>query len=212
MPVLAARSLSTHLPLCQTPTVSGDDSLTVTQVKPLAAPFSGFTLPSITACISSVQTPGPAIPSTSSPSRSSKDISAPSTSTSFSPCHSSFRPDGVLLQRGAKWPFGVSVVAAATCASGVFATTSPVPWEASAVEPSDWTTPYFSGSSTFRSVASGAPKPAGTNFSVWAFGCDHLPSTSGESFGSSSPRIFFTFFEKVSSSGVEAEVGGPAGG
>jgi hypothetical protein len=59
-------------------------------------------------------------------------------------------------------------------------------------------------------VASGAPKPAGTKRSVCEFGCDHLPSTSGESFGFSEPRIFFTGLEKVISIGVEAEIVEPA--
>ena len=127
IPVLADSPVSTSLPLCQTFTASGMSSLTETQVKPFSDPLVGFFSPAIVAFISDSQTTGPAMPSTSRPLRSSNDISAPSTSTFALPgVHSSFRPCGVFFQRGEKWPFGVSVVAAATWASGVFATSSPV--------------------------------------------------------------------------------------
>ncbi len=79
-------------------------------------------------------------------------------------------------------------------------------------EPSDWTTSTFSGSFASRSVAIGAPKPLGVKRIVWGSTLLHLPGTSGSRVGILPPRTFFTFFEKVSVSGVEGPISEPATG
>ena len=151
------------------------------------------------------------MPSTSRPLRSSNDISAPSTSTlAFArrpqflqarrACSSSAARSGPSAFRWSPrrpaLPASSRLLRRSTCragsrarraaAGGAVRSRPGLPrrrrWRSS-VEPSDWTTSTFSGSSTFRSVASGTPKPDGRELQRVGFGCDHLPSTSGESFG-----------------------------
>ena len=239
MPVLAASSLSTHLPLCQTLTDSGDASLTETQVKPLPAPFSGFTSPSITACISSFQTTGPATPSTSSPFAFLEGhqrafdqhffFALPQFLQAGRGVAPARREVALRRFRGRRGDlrfrrlrdffaaelvrqvaeFGEHLLQARFRAGRDF------PGDLGGV------LGRAVGLDDVRTLPAARPSgrwPAGRRSrpgrtsACAAFGCVHLPSTSGESFGSSEPRIFFTGFEKVSSIGVEAEIVMPAAG